>query len=247
MATRLVVLDVAGTLLDDAGIVLDAFGLALERVGLPAERDQLNAVRGANKLQVFRTFAGRALGPGPEAVRAAHEALAVFNEELAVRFRDDRLDLFPGVSEALEAMRTAGLKLATNTGFGRQTAEAVLNRMRRDLGLFDAHVCGDDVPAGRPAPFMIYLAMERAEVHRAAEVVVAGDTPLDLQAGTNAGAGGVVGVLTGTHDWRSLGATRHTHLLPSVAELPSLLHAEFGIEVAMPRSPSASDGDADMP
>lgn len=238
-APRLVVLDVAGTLVDDAGVVLDAFATALAQVGITAARDELNTVRGANKLQVFRNFAARAHGPGPEAVRAAHEALATFNEELAVRFRDERLDLFPGASEALEAMRSAGLKLATNSGLNRQIADLVLNRLRRELGLFDAHVCGDDVPAGRPAPFMIFLAMERAEVGDTRRVVVAGDTPLDLQAGTNAGAAGVVGVLSGTHDWRSLGTTRHTHLIPSVAELPALLRDEFGIEVVV------SEGDID--
>jgi phosphonatase-like hydrolase len=233
-APRLVVLDVAGTLLDDAGVVLSAFATALRQAGVAADRDDLNAVRGANKLQVFRTFATRAHGPGPEAVRAAQEALATFNEELAVRFRDEPLDLFPGVAEALDAMRAAGLKLATNTGFNRQTAELVLDRLRRRLGPFDAHICGDDVPAGRPAPFMLFLAMERAEVADTRSVIAVGDTPLDLQAGTNAGAGGVVGVLTGTHDWRSLGATRHTHLIPSVAELPALLRAEFGVEIAAP-------------
>jgi len=239
---RLVVLDVAGTLVEDAGAVLGAFSTALEQAGVAADRDELNAVRGANKLQVFRTFAARAHGPGPEAVRAAHEALATFNEELAVRFRDEPLDLFPGVAEALEAMRAAGLKLATNTGLNRQLAEIVLGRLRRPLGLFDAHVCGDDVPAGRPAPFMVFLAMERAEVADVRSVITVGDTPLDLQAGANAGAGGVVGVLTGTHDWRSLGGTRHTHLLPSVAELPALLRSEFGMDVAVPLDAADTTG-----
>jgi phosphonatase-like hydrolase len=239
---RLIVLDVAGTLVDDAGVVLSAFGTALEQAGIAADRDELNAVRGANKLQVFRTFAARAHGPGAEAVRAAHEALAAFNEELAVRFRDEPLDLFPGVADALEALRAAGLKLATNTGFNRQIAELVLGRLRRQLGLFGAHICGDDVPAGRPAPFMVFLAMERAEVSDTRSVIAVGDTPLDLQAGTNAGAGGVVGVLTGTHDWRSLGATRHTHLIPSVAELPALLRAEFGVDIAAPAGENRAEG-----
>jgi phosphonatase-like hydrolase len=228
---RLVVLDVAGTLVDDAGVVLSAFSMALAQAGITVPRDELNAVRGANKLQVFRTFAVRQHGPGPEAVQAAHEALASFNEEVAVRFRDEPLDLVSGAGDALEAMRGAGLKLATNTGFNRRVAELVLSRLRHQLGPFDAHVCGDDVPAGRPAPYMVFLAMERAEVSDIRAVVTVGDTPLDLRAGTNAGAGGVVGVLTGSHDWQSLGATRHTHLISSVAELPALLRAEFGLQI----------------
>ena len=46
---------------------------------------------------------------------------------------------------------------------------------------------------------------------------------LDLQAGSNAGAGWVIGVLSGAHDAETLGKTPHTHLLPSFADLPGLL------------------------
>lgn len=228
-APELVVLDLAGTTFDDDGAVLAAFQAALASAGITAPPEQLNAVRGANKLQVFRTFAAAQFGPSPEAVRAATEAMAHFNDELAVQFRDGPVEYLPGVQEALRALRAAGLKLASNTGFSRPLAERVLARLRRGGDLFDVNVCGDDVPSGRPAPYMIHLAMERAGVHAAAAVVTVGDTPLDLQAGTNAGAGGVVGVLSGAHDWRTLGASRHTHLIPSVAELPALLRDQFGV------------------
>ena len=60
----------------------------------------------------------------------------------------------------------------------------------------DTVVCGSDVPAGRPAPYMIFRAMERLGVTDVARVLVAGDTPRDLEAGTNSGAAMVVGVLS---------------------------------------------------
>jgi phosphoglycolate phosphatase-like HAD superfamily hydrolase len=87
-------------------------------------------------------------------------------------------------------------------------------------------LAGSDAPAGRPAPFLIYRAMMDTGVHDVATVAVVGDTPLDLQAGTNAGAGWVIGVLSGAHGIETLGGTRHTHLLASVAGLPAL----FGVE-----------------
>jgi phosphonatase-like hydrolase len=226
---RLVVLDLAGTTLDDGGAILAAFRVALERMGITPTHEELNAARGANKLQVLRGFATRAYGPCPEAVQAAREGMDVFNEELAVQLRDGDVHPFDGVPEALEALKESGLQLASNTGLSRPLAEAVLRRFRRFSELFDAHVCGDDVPAGRPAPYMVFLAMERTAVQNARGVVVVGDTPLDLQAGTNAGAGGVVGVLTGTHDVSTLGPTRHTHIIPSVADLPDLLRTEFRV------------------
>lgn len=230
MRPELIVLDLAGTTLDEGGAILDAFRIALDRVGIPVTPDELNAARGANKAQVIRQFALRALGPGPQTVTVAREALEMFNDEVAIQFRDGGLVPFDGVQVALEQIKAAGLRLATNTGLNRSLADAALNQLGWHGGLFDAHICGDDVPAGRPAPYMIYLAMERADVRQAARVVVVGDTPLDLQAGANAGAGGVVGVLTGSHGVETLGRTRHTHILPSVANLPALLAAEFAVE-----------------
>jgi hypothetical protein len=70
--------------------------------------------------------------------------------------------------------------------------------------LFAANVSSSDVLLGRPAPFMIFRRMEASGVTSVREVVNVGDTPLDLQAGSNAGVRGVVGVLTG---WRGKGAS----------------------------------------
>lgn len=226
MNVDLVVFDLAGTTVDDGGALLAAFRGTLERFSIPYTEDDLLAVRGANKLQVFRRFATAAFGPGPDAVRAAHEAHTAFNDELLHEFRTGRVDPIAGTIDMFAALKDRGVKIGTNTGFGRGLAEAILDRLGW-RSLLDADVCGDDVPTGRPAPYMIHLAMERAAVMDARRVVAVGDTPLDLQAGTNAGCGGVVGVLSGAHAIETLGATRHTHIIPNVTALPALLDTEF--------------------
>ena len=58
-------------------------------------------------------------------------------------------------------------------------------------------------------------------------MVAVGDTPLDLQAGTNAALLGVVGVLSGASTAENLRRESHTHILPSVANLPALLLSQF--------------------
>jgi phosphonatase-like hydrolase len=224
---ELVVCDLAGTLIDDGGAVLNAFRLALNAEHLRFEEAELQAVRGANKRAVLGHFAERSLGPGEQATLSAARAYEQFESALSSEYQHGELKPVEGAEPALHALLGSGLKLATNTGFPRSLAALVLGRMGWLEGPFVAHVCGDDVPDGRPAPYMVFLAMQRAAVTSAARVLVAGDTPLDLQAGTNAGAAGVVGVLTGSHGVATLGATRHTHLLPSVAALPALIQAEF--------------------
>ena len=70
-----------------------------------------------------------------------------------------------------------------------------------DLALSPAD-CG----RGRPAPDMIFGAMERLGVSDPGAVAVVGDTTSDLEAGTNVGALAVIGVLSGAHDERTLSA-----------------------------------------
>ncbi len=91
-------------------------------------------------------------------------------------------------------------------------------------GLFDVTLASSDVPLGRPAPFLIYRAMMDLGVEKIRQVAVVGDTPLDLEAGMNARAGWVIGVLSGAHGLETLGVTPHTHLLPSIASLPALFN-----------------------
>lgn len=89
-------------------------------------------------------------------------------------------------------------------------------------GTVDAVVCGDEVPRGRPAPYLIFRAMEATGVDSVHHVATVGDTALDLRAGHHAGVRLDVGVLSGAHTRPQLEREPHTHLLPSVAALPGL-------------------------
>jgi phosphoglycolate phosphatase-like HAD superfamily hydrolase len=86
-------------------------------------------------------------------------------------------------------------------------------------------VCGDDVSQGRPAPYLIFRAMEATGARSVHQVAVVGDTTRDLQAGHNAGVRWNIGVLTGAHDRQTLQRAPHTHLLPSVAEVARVWEA----------------------
>ncbi|MHB8574587.1 MAG: HAD family hydrolase [Dehalococcoidia bacterium] len=224
---ELVVFDLAGTLIDDGGAVLNAYRLALSGERLPFTEDELQAARGGNKRAVMQMMAERGLGAGADADAAAARAYACFDAALSDEYQNGPLAPMAGAEQALQLLRAAGLKLATNTGFPRSLARLALARLDWLEAPFDAHVAGDEVPDGRPAPYMIQLAMQRTGVHNAGRVLAIGDTPLDLRAGSNAGVAGVVGVLTGTHGVDTLGRVRHTHILPSVAALPDLIAAEF--------------------
>lgn len=222
---RLVIFDLTGTTVRDEGVVVAAYRAAFREHGLPFEEGEITAWRGASKLEVFRHFTRKAGAPEPETL--ALEAYATFQKALADQYASGSLEPIEGAEAALRWLRAQGILCAINTGLDAPIVEVILRRLGWAEDIFDCVITGDEVPAGRPAPFMIFRAMERLGIPDPRDVLVVGDTALDLQAGVNAGAGGVVGVLTGAHGIEILGATRHTHILPSVAALPDLLEREF--------------------
>jgi phosphonatase-like hydrolase len=218
---ELVVSDFAGTTMKEEGAVLVAYRLALTEFDIPFTEDDLAARRGASKRAVFQELAARTLAPA-RAGDVAEKALASFEGALRREYESGPVREIDGAGAAVAALRAAGVKVALTSGFERGVVDLLVRRLGW-ADLFDRVYASDDAPAGRPAPYLIYRAMMDLDVHDVGRVAVVGDTPLDLQAASNARAGWVVGVLSGAHGIETLGATPHTHLLPSVAGLPKLL------------------------
>ncbi len=218
-ALELVVFDLGGTLIEDAGHVPAAFQAGLEGHGFSVSAAELSRYRGASKREVIRRIVGGREDPGDG---VAERVYGAFQERLIELFRSHGVRPVDGVDEALTRLRAAGVRAAVTTGFDRRVTGEILGGLELEA-LLDAVVCGDDVAAGRPAPYMIFRAMEltrTASVHRVANV---GDTTNDLQAGYRAGVAANVGVLTGAHGRESLLEAPHTHILDSAARVPAAL------------------------
>ena len=215
---ELVIFDMAGTTVEDRGQVPDAFTAALAGHGIEVTREQLAGVRGSSKREAVLSF----IPEGPHRSHVAEAVYASFRAELARRFQPGDVRQVAGASEMFKSLRERGVRVALNTGFDRETTALLLDALGWKDGTVDAVVCGDDVARGRPAPYLIFRAMEVTGATRVQRVANVGDTTLDLHAGHNAGVRWNIGVLTGAHDRTLLETAPHTHLLPSVADLPSL-------------------------
>jgi phosphonatase-like hydrolase len=220
----LVVTDLMGTTLRDDGAVLPAYRAAFAECAIPFTEEELATKRGAHKLSLFTEFAARRYSANEAAKRGA-AALEVFEKQLRHFLAGGGGVPIAGAEDAITRLRKAGVQVALTSGFDRGLIADIVAHCGWGE-LFDAVVYPDEVPAGRPAPYLIFQAMQKTLVQPVAQVAAIGDTALDLQAGTNAGAGWVIGVLSGAHDAEVLGRTPHTHLLPSIAELPGLLGIE---------------------
>ncbi|MGK5553567.1 phosphonatase-like hydrolase [Actinomadura kijaniata] len=214
---ELVALDMAGTTVQEHGAVYVALREAVEAAGGAPSAEDVRRCMGAGKREAISELLAH---PAPATVDAAFDD---FRRRLAAAYRATPPVPLPGVEKAMAALRAAGVRVALTTGFDRTVVDGLLSVLGWDDTVVDAVVCTDDVPAGRPAPYMIFRAMEATGTRSVDRVLTAGDTVRDLRAGTNAGAAMVVGVLTGGLTAEQLGAERHTHLLPSAADIPALL------------------------
>ncbi|MBV8518344.1 MAG: phosphonatase-like hydrolase [Acidobacteria bacterium] len=212
---KLVVFDVAGTTVSDGGGVPEAFRLALTRNGVPFDADALGAVRGRSKRDAFAAL----VPDDPERAAAAH---ASFRTALAELVREGTMRAMADAEHVFAALRGRGIRVALNTGFDRETIALLLDALRWNE-LVDAVVCDDDVPAGRPAPYMIFRAMEATRTESVAEVACIGDTRADLYAAYNAAAGWSIGVTTGADRRELLQSAPHTAIVDSLTDALALL------------------------
>jgi phosphonatase-like hydrolase len=215
----LVVFDMAGTTIaasDGIGVaLLDAFRSA----GLEPPPEALRRVRGRRKLDAIVELI-RGVAPGAVRPALATEIHAAFRDRLEAHYAKHPVTPIPGAEKTFRWLHARGIRMALTTGLDRDLAHALLRRLEWGSPLVSAVVCAEDVRNGRPAPDMIWRAMELAKVVRPAEVAVVGDTVVDLRAARNAGAGYAIGVLSGAADAAALAAEPHTVILDSVADLP---------------------------
>jgi len=193
---KLVVLDWAGTTIDfGCQAPTEAFVAAFAAAGVEVTLVKARGPMGMHKKDHIREMLrGPAVGAawraaiGRDWTEADVEALyrEVTPRQLdAVHLYDA---LIPGVLPCVLQLRARGIRIAATTGYFREAAEACYAAGRRQGYEPDFVICADEVPAGRPAPWMIFRCMEALGTYPPAAVVKVGDTGVDIEDGLNAGA-----------------------------------------------------------
>ncbi len=205
-----VCLDMAGTTIRDGNAVMAAFAAAVSRRNLPVREfnDAMQYARdtmGQSKIEVFRHILGDE--------DAAQEANAAFEEHYAGAVAAGEISPMPGAVELFAACRAAGTRVCLSTGFAPVTRDAIIDALGWGP-LVDLVLSPADAGRGRPWPDMPLTALLQLGGDAVSSLVVAGDTPADVECGLRAGAGLVVGVLSGDSARADLAA------VPAAAGLP---------------------------
>lgn len=216
---QLVVFDIAGTTVRDTGNVAKAFIDAFNEFNIDVPVTTVNQVMGFRKIDAIRM-----LLPGENSLLAEQIHEAFTRNMIALYENDPDLVPLPQVEVIFQQLKQQGIKIALNTGFTRPVTNAILQRLQWNVPeTIDMVVCSDEVPEGRPQPFMIKTIMQQMEITDSKAVVKVGDTKVDVEEGRNAACGLVISVTTGAYTRSELELYKPDRIIDSMAELPELL------------------------
>lgn len=213
-----------GTMVDDRGMVDRAYSEAIATQGVVTG----TAAYARCMAQVHQSrgqYAVDVLGPMfPDSQARAQAAHVVLDRSFCDAIGRMGVTPVPGAEEVIDKLAGAGIRICLITSFSRRVLTAVLDT----LGWWDRvnlALTPQDVPRGSPWPDLVLTAMLRLGVADVRETAIAQDAESGILCGRRAGAGIVAGVLTGAHSASRLRRAGATHLIPTVAQLPELLHA----------------------
>lgn len=114
---------------------------------------------------------------------------AMFEEFVPLQLAclEDYADLVPGCLDAVAAFRARGLKIGSTTGYLTAMMDILLAAAKRRGYEPDSTVCAEQVPFGRPEPWMCLENAKKLRIFPLEAIVKVGDTLPDIHEGLNAG------------------------------------------------------------
>jgi pyrophosphatase PpaX len=174
---RAVLFDLDGTLIDSVRLILDSYHHTLASHGLPARSDE-EWLRGVGT-PLTAQFAEWQDDQG------TLEAMIATYREYNLKHHDRMVTVYPGVVDAVRAIREAGVRTGLVTSKNRKGALRGLTLARLEA-MMDVMVCADEVtnPKPHPEPVEKAVALLGADP---ATTVYAGDSIHDMLSGRAAG------------------------------------------------------------
>ncbi len=191
---KAVIVDWAGTVIDYGSLgPVAAFMEVFSRKNVPITMDEAREPMGVHKKDHIRRIT--------EMVSVRKRWVEVYrrypsDEDIEQLYRDivpvqveclaQHSDLIPGALEAFRAFRARGLKIGSTTGYTHEMMEAATAKARERGFQPDTTISADQVPAGRPAPWMCFQVAMDLQTYPMEAIVKVGDTVPDIEEGLNA-------------------------------------------------------------
>jgi phosphonoacetaldehyde hydrolase len=192
---RAVIFDWAGTTVDYGSMApVDAFIELFRRHDLTVTAEEARRPMGSYKkdhvrlilemapvTEQWQRLYGRA--PSPNNVEQLYREFIPLQTEVIAR----HAEVIPGVADTMNWLRKQGIVTGSTTGYTREMMAPLLPLAAAAGFAPQSTVCADEVPAGRPAPWMAITSAMRLGVYPMEACVKVGDTLVDIAEGLNAG------------------------------------------------------------
>ncbi len=227
MPIKLVVFDIAGTTVKDNHDVSKALSAALAKYGYAVAVSEIDPIMGYEKTFAIRQLLIR---HEPDTAKITAPLIHSIHDEFVrqmINHYHTSPDIvpLPHVEETFTALKREDVQIGINTGFSKDIAETIINRLQwRERNLIDHLVGSDEVQQGRPYPFMINKMMQDGGIASAGEVAKVGDTAVDMEEGHNTGCRYIIGVTTGIYTRQELEAYQPTHIIDDIADVLTIIN-----------------------
>jgi phosphonoacetaldehyde hydrolase len=190
-----VIFDWAGTTVDYGSFAPVAVFLRLfESRGVKISEEDVRHGMGLMKKDHLRQIITQ---PGiAEAWMTVHQAPCteqdvdeLFADFLSTQVETLRLYAEPisGLADTVNDLRRREMKIGSTTGYTRAMMDVLIPEAAKRGYEPDCVVCSDEVPAGRPYPWMCFQNAMQLGVYPMHSMVKVGDTIIDVEEGVNAG------------------------------------------------------------
>lgn len=227
MPIKLIVFDMAGTTVKDNDNVSKAFQSALQKYGYHISIKDINPIMGYEKndaiRQILEKYEADTSKISDFLVTAIHHE---FVQKMIDHYKNaDGIEALPNVEKTLADLKKQGIKVGINTGFSKDIAKTIVDRLQwREKGLIDYVVGSDEVELGRPHPFMIQKMMHQSGISDPGQIAKVGDTEVDIREGKNIGCRYVIGITTGAFTREELTKYGPTHIIDDISEVLSIIN-----------------------
>ena len=225
MNIELVVFDMAGTTIADNGEIAVAFQTALKHFSYDVPKEAINTVMGYKKTKAIKMMLNLYEPSASNTEELIEEIHTVFLNEMIAHYSGlNEIEILPYAEEIFLFLKSKGIKVALDTGFTKQIAEVIIEKLGwLKNNMIDCMVCSDEVPKGRPYPFMIEKIMQQVCVTDSQKVIKVGDTEVDVNEGLNANCLYSIGITTGAFTRQELSIYKPSFIIDHLKELEKII------------------------
>ena len=212
---KLVIFDLDGTLLNTIADLANSTNYALKVLGYPIhEPDKYNFMVGNGINKLFE----RALPDGEKTeenvLRVRQEFVPYYDQHNADKSRP-----YPGVTELLETLQTAGMQLAVASNKYQAATEKLIAHYFPNIKFTAVFGQREGIPV-KPDPIIVKEILQIAKVQEE-ETLYAGDSGVDMQTAINAGVTSC-GVTWGFRPRTELESFHPDHIVDNAEEIKLL-------------------------